>query len=210
MPDDRISEGIIEYEVTYPKMDPNSILAELLPTKMVMSFKDNHFATELSAGFGMFKMNVINNGEDHELAQLVKLINERFVVQYNQESAIKALEALPEITVKETGKKKQIAGFDCNEAIVTLHGDSVETFTIYFTNDIHIDHPNWFNQFSGIEGVLMEYQIEKYNLCSRFVATSVTPKEISEDLFNISEDYENINEEEMDRKMLEIFNSFSE
>ena len=82
--DDRLSEGVIEYSVTYPKLDPNSVLIELLPTKMLFSFKDDLFKTDLAAGFGMFRMNVIVKNDDREVFQLVKLINDRFVVNYDE------------------------------------------------------------------------------------------------------------------------------
>ena len=84
--DGRVSEGTIEYAVTYPKLDPNSILAELLPTKMEMKFKDNQMVTDLAAGFGMFRMNVISFGDNKEIAQMVKLINERFTVRFRRHS----------------------------------------------------------------------------------------------------------------------------
>ena len=95
--DGRISEGMIEYEVTYPKLDPTSILIELLPTKMTMSFKDDKFTTDLAAGFGMFRMNVIANGDDMEVSQMVKLINDRFVVKYDEESIIASNDQYPKI-----------------------------------------------------------------------------------------------------------------
>jgi GLPGLI family protein len=208
--DGRLSEGVIEYEVTYPKIDPGSILIELLPTKMIMKFKDNRFSTELSAGFGMFKMNVLNYSEDHEFVQLVKLINDRVMVKYNEEGALRSLESFPQISIEKTNNKKKIADFECSEAIITVHGDSVEVFTIYYTNEIKLEDPNWFTQFAEIEGVLMEYQVERYNLCTRFTAINVLPQEIEDEAFDIPEEYKTIEESEMDAKLLKIFNDFSE
>ncbi len=208
--DGRIKEGVVVYDVQYPKMDESSVLADLLPTKMEMHFKDNKFFNELSAGFGMFKMNVINDGDDHKMIQMVKLINERYAVQYDEAGALKSLEAFPKMTIQETGKKKEIAGFSCNEAKVTVHGDSTETFTIYFTKDIHLDNANWFTQFAGVEGVLMEYQVERYNLCTRFTAVDVISQEVDNEIFEIPDEFENVDEEFMTAKMQEIFDSFSE
>ena len=208
--DGRVDEGVIEYQVTYPKLDPSSILAELLPTKMVMKFKDDHYITDLSAGFGMFRMNVINNAEDMEFAQMVKLINDRFVVKYNKENAGQFLKGFPDIEIVETGKKKTIANYECDEAIVTVFADTLETYTIYYTKDIRFDNSNWFTQYAGIDGVLLEYQVERYNLCSRFTANHVLAQEIDNDEFNVPEEYEVIDEEEMNQKMEEIFNNFSE
>lgn len=210
MGDGRLSEGVIEYEVSYPKLDPSSVLIELLPTKMTMKFKDDRFVTDLSAGFGMFRMNLVNNSDDHEFVQMVKLIGDKYTVTYDEEKALKSLNKFPEISLKETGKTKMIANYECKEAIVTIQNDSLETYTLYFTDKIRLNKPNWFTQFTGIEGVLMEYQVERYNLCTHFRAIEVLPQEIEDEVFDIPEDYTEISEEEMDVKMTDIFNSFSE
>lgn len=208
--DDRPSEGIIEYDVSYPKMDQGSILADLLPRKMTMMFKDNMYVTDLSAGFGMFKMSVLNHADDGEFAQMIKLIGDRYVVRYDEEAAMKSLENFPKVEIEETGKTKKIAEFDCKEAIVTVHGDSIETYTIYYTDQIRLDNANWFNHYAPINGVLMEYQVERYDLCTRFTATAVIQKELEDEAFEIPKDYEEITEAEMDEKMMEIFNDFGE
>ena len=208
--DGRMSEGIIEYGVSYPKLDPNSVLIELLPTKMNLSFKEDMFKTDLTAGFGMFRMNVIVRNDDREVYQLVKLINDRFVVNYDETSAIASNQQFPEMQIKQTGNVKTIAGYECQEALVTLFKDSNETFTIYYTDQINLKESNWFTQYTEIKGVLMEYQIERYNLCSRFSASKVNVKKIDDDIFSVPDDYTEINEQEMNDKMQDIFNNFSE
>lgn len=206
----KVSEGIVEFDVSYPELDPSSVLADLLPTKMVMKFKDDKFVTDLSAGFGMFKMSIVNDGDEKEFSQLVKLINEKFIVSYDEVAANKSLEKLQVARIEETGKTKMIADFKCKEAMVHLEGDSSEPFTIYYTDEIKLANSNWFNIFSAIDGVLLEYQIERYNLCTRFKATKVIQQEIEDEAFDISEEYESITEDEMNFKMEEIFNNFSE
>lgn len=209
--DGRLAEGSIEYQVTYPKMDPNSIMAELLPTQMILQFKNNNWHSDLSAGFGMFRMNVINNGNDHEMMQMMKLINEKYVVSYNEEEAQKSLKSFPEMSIEQTGNTKMIATYECKEAIVTLYGDTTTaTFNIYYTNEIRLEEPNWFTQYAGIDGVLMEYQVDRYDLCTRFTAIEVLPKEVDDELFEVPDQYEILEEDEMTTKMQEIFNNFSE
>ncbi len=208
--DGRLAEGSIEYKVTYPKLDPNSIMVELLPTQMTLQFKDNNWYSDLSAGFGMFRMNVINNGNDHEMMQMMKLINDKYVVRYDKEKALSSLNSFPEMSFEETGKTKMIADYECKEAIATLYGDSTETFTIFYTDQIRLEEPNWFTQYAGIDGVLMEYQVDRYDLCTRFTAVEVLIQEIENDIFEVPDLYENLEEDEMTIKMQEIFNNFSE
>lgn len=49
------SEGVIEYKVTYPKMDKTNFMLDFMPKEMKMYFKDNKYITTVSAGMGTFK-----------------------------------------------------------------------------------------------------------------------------------------------------------
>lgn len=208
--DDRISEGIIVFDVTYPKLDDNSVLKDFLPTKMTMKFDDNKFHSELSAAFGLFKTNVISFGDDQTFAQTVKLIDKKYAVKYDEEKAAHSNSQLPPIEITFTKKKKTIAGYTCKEAIVVVNTDEKETYTVFYTEEINIENPNWFTQFNEIPGVLMEYQIEKYNICTRFVAQTVESVKVDNNIFEIEDDYEMISEDRLNSEMMDIFDEFSD
>ena len=208
--DDRVSEGIIEFDVSYPKLKETSVLKDFLPTKMTMKFRDNKFHSELSAAFGLFKTNVISFGDGESFAQTVKLIDKKYAVKYDQEMAKKSNSKLPAISIEHTTNTKMIAGFTCKEVIVKVDNIDKEVYKIYYTEEINIENPNWFTQFDNISGVLMEYQIEKYNICTRFQATSVESTEIDKSSFEIKEEYSLISEERLEMEMMEIFDEFSD
>ena len=75
---------------------------------------------------------------------------------------------------------------------------------MYYTNDIGISHSNWYTPFREIEGVLLEYQVRKYNYEMRLTALEVIKEEINDNVFSVPGDYENISKQEMD-KILEPF-----
>ena len=54
-----ISEGTIEYDVTYPELDSGNIMLEMLPSTMVMQFKDGKFRSELKTAAGIIEMSVL-------------------------------------------------------------------------------------------------------------------------------------------------------
>lgn len=207
--DQRISEGVIEYQVTYPKLEPGSMLRDLLPTTMTMSFKDGQYVTDLSAGFGLFKTAWLSTGSGESCAQMIKLINEKYVVEFDEKMIAQSLADMPAITIEHTGVSKKIAEYNCQEIIVHVDNAEQEVYTVYYTDEIHLEQPNWFTQFAEINGVLMEYQIEKYDVCTRFSATTVVAQEVEDQLLEVPEDYVSISVEEMDTKMLEIFEGFA-
>lgn len=205
-----ISEGTIEYKVTYPKMSNDNFMKDFMPDEMVMKFKDEKYLTELSAGMGMFKTNFLCDGEEEVLAQMVKLINKKYVLVMDKDEVGAFNHETPEYTITKTNEKKMIAGYECHKAVVSLNKGKQEHFDVYYTKEIDIELPNWCTKFKEIDGVLMEYQQERYDICMRFTATKVIPGDISESAFVIGEDYQEVSREKMDKEMTEIFESFNQ
>jgi GLPGLI family protein len=203
------NQGIILYKVTYPKMDKGNFMMDFMPDKMVLKFKDDKYITELTAGMGMFKSNFIVDKNNDQFSQIVKLINKKYALSLEGEAIGEAINKLPKHHVELTGETKKILNYHCKQAIVTVDNDSHDAFTVYYTDQINISDPNWCNQFSEINGVMLEYQYEKYDVCMRFEAKKIKFTEIDDSEFEIDEDFVFISEDEMDKEMQEIFDSFN-
>jgi GLPGLI family protein len=203
------SEGIIEYKVTYPKMDKSNFMLDFMPKKMTMKFKDDKYMTSLSAGMGMFKTNFICDQEEERFTQMVKLINKKYALQLEGDAIAASLLKLPKFHIEFTNEQKKILNYTCKKAIITVDNESNDAFSVYYTDQINIENPNWCNQFDGINGVMLEYQYEKYDVCMKFNATKIKFTEIGDDEFVIDKKYKHISEVQMDKEMMEIFASFN-
>lgn len=209
--DDGVSkqtEGVIEFDVSYPKMDKDNFMRDFMPNKMKLSFKNNTYASSFSAGMGMFKSNFVCNKDNQEFFQMIKLINKKYALKLSGDEINKSMSLKPAYSVEFTSDVKNIIGFNCNKAIVTVNNDKQDAFTVYYTDKIKIDTPNWCNEFLEIPGVMLEYQYEKYGVCMRFFASNITYQKVNDDEFTIPTDYKLISEEEMAKEMQEIFDSF--
>lgn len=202
------SEGVIEYEVTYPKMDKTNYMLGFMPTEMKMYFKDNKYVTMISAGMGAFKTNFICDKAQEELYQLVKLINKKYVLALHGEEITLSNQTLPKYKIEFVDDTKEILGFMCKKAIVTIENETNDAFAVFYTDAINIENPNWCNQFAPINGVMLEYQYEKYDICMQFKAKKISFEKVKDNLFEISTDYQVISSAEMDKEMTEIFESF--
>ncbi len=202
------SEGIIEYEVSYPKMDKKNFMLDFMPKKMILKFKDNKYKTSLTAGMGMFKTNFVINPDENEISQMVKLINKKYILTLKDDEIVNSIDNLPAFHIEQTGETKNILNFNCKKAIITVDNESNDAFPVFYTDKIEIENPNSTNQFQGINGVMLKYQYEKYNICMQFKAKSITFTEVEDKEFDIDEKYEAVSEVEMDKEMQEIFNSF--
>ncbi len=208
--DDRLSEGLIEYHLEYPDMDPTSMMADMMPDKMEMRFKDNTYISEVSAGFGMFRMAFVSQVDNKNVSQMVKLLGDKYVAHFDEDLVDETVSELPELVITPTKNQKEIAGFQCHEAKVSFTDGSREDFLVYYTEEIGLDKPNWFSQYSGINGVLLEYQIEMFSIWTRLSATNVVQQEIDETKFEVPEEYKTISDKELELKLNEIMATFLE
>lgn len=206
--DGRLSQGEIEFEVTYPKMKEDNFMVDFMPDVMTMRFEKERYISELSAGAGMFRSSFIADAENKEFTQMVKLINKKMYVTLDEKEVGEMLKEMPKYTITKAKGTKEIAGYKCHKVIVKTSDD--EEFSAFYTKDINIDNPNWCTQYKDVPGVLLEYQLEKYGICMRLKASNVAPAEIAEDEFNYEEDYKLVSRQRIDTELQEIFDSFNQ
>ncbi len=196
-----ITQGIIEYDAM--AVDQNNPMAGLAPTKMTFRFKEDRFSAEMTAGMGMFTTTFISNAENKTLTQLVKLLNKKFTLTLDSIELKKENDALPIMKIEKSQETKMIAGYKCFKATISFPDDIHPSYTVYYTNDIKLKTPNWNSPYSKIEGVLMEYQVDRYGMEMKFTAKKVSKEEIEEETFEIPEGYKPVTIEYMN----EIFQS---
>ena len=74
-----VKEGLIEYDITYPKVDPNSMMVSGLPSKAFLRFKNNNMVNDMSGMMGLISITYISNQTTKKVAQTLTLINKKYV-----------------------------------------------------------------------------------------------------------------------------------
>ncbi len=196
-----VSEGIIEYEITYPKIDANNMVLSGMPTKAALKFKNNNTINEMSGMMGLINIAYISNQTNHSVFQSLTLFNKKYVSTISPEDMKRLNEGF--VSKMEFGNNVMIiAGFKCKEAIVTLKDNS--TLHVYYTNDIDIANPNWSNPFSEIGGVLMDFEMERYGVVFHMKAKTVLAQKIEESSFQFSDEYKKISYSELEKILMEL------
>jgi hypothetical protein len=180
-----ITEGVIEYDITYPKLDPNSMMASGMPSKAYLRFKNNNTSNDMSGMMGLISITYISNTTKKTVEQRLTLINKKYASEINTDD-LKKLNDSYVSAVEESKNEKQIAGYKCKEAVVKLN-DGAQA-KVYYTNDIGIENPNWSNPYSKIDGVLMDFQMERYGIVMHLKAKSVLAQKIDDATFSTPAD----------------------
>ncbi|MFH1004917.1 MAG: hypothetical protein V1781_05420 [Bacteroidota bacterium] len=180
-----ISEGVIEYDITYPKLDPKNMMVSGMPDKAYLRFKNDNILNDMSGMMGLICITYISNYTDKSVTQALNLIGKKYASNISPDELKQSNESyIAEIT---DGKNTQtIAGFKCKESIAKLkNGENVH---VYSTDDIMIKNSNWSNPYYKINGVLMDFQIERYGITMHLVCKQVLQQKIDDSIFKISSD----------------------
>lgn len=89
--------------------------------------------------------------------------------------------------------------------LVEIKGDSLWQFKLYYTDEIKIEHPNRFNPFESIDGVLMEYEMINYDTHMRFVPERIETKEVDQESLKLEKDYEMVSANRINDEIKAIF-----
>jgi hypothetical protein len=197
----KLKEGIIEYKAE--PVNAKESMAMWAPDNMEVKFKDGMWAANLEAGMGAMRMDFICDPTKKEFITLVSFLGKFYSTMKGAEldSTVKYL---PEYDVTYPGDKKNIAGYDCEKAVLTFK-DGTPSMEVWYTKDIQIENPNWGNCYYKIDGVLMDYNLRKFGLELHFTATSVSEAQIDPSVFEIPEDYKQKPNSELETMMSGFF-----
>jgi GLPGLI family protein len=199
-----LSQGIIEYQITYPETGAEIPFKEFLPTSMLFKFKDNKFAFEMSGPMNLVKTSFITDLESKQVLHLIKLMDKKLATTYTAEE-VSGIDDYQNLKIQHTGETKEIAGYNCQKAIISFLDDENTSFEIYYTNHLKINSPNWSTPYKAIDGVLMQYRLKRYNLTMDFVAKKVRKAELTTEDFEKPKDYKATSQNEIRTLLIQPF-----
>lgn len=200
-----VSEGIITYDISYPRPIEDKWMEKLMPSEMEMQFKNNNINTELTFGLGMIKIGYITNTEDKHLHEMLKFMRNRNVSHRGVPQVEDLIAQIPEHKIELLPDTKSIVGFLCHKAKVKVDSPTEPySYDLWYTNDIKIKDPNWCTPFKSIPGVLMEYRVERFNVIMHFTAIDVEKAEIQDTEFLVPKKYTEISIEDMEKNLQDL------
>lgn len=200
-----VNEGVITYDISYPRPIEDKWMEKLMPSEMEMQFKDNNINTELTFGLGMIKIGYITNTEDKHLHEMLKFMRNRNVSHRGVTQVEELIAQIPEHKIELLTDTKSIAGYLCHKAKVKVKSPAEPyTYDLWYTDQIKIKDPNWCTPFKKIPGVLMEYRVERFNVIMHFTAVEVQKAEIQDTEFLVPKKYKEISIEDMEKNLMDL------
>lgn len=182
--------GVITYKISYPGMEIDASMAAMMPKMATLSIKEDMSKFEISMG-QMGKQVQIIDGEARTVTTVMDMMGQKFYY-VQTEDEIDAEEGAENVSVDIKDETKEIAGYTCTKAVVTVkEGGEEMMFTIYFTEEIgssslNIDNP----YFKQIPGAMLEFEIDTGAGTMKMEALSVEKKKLSDSDFEVPEGFQ--------------------
>ena len=192
------SEGIVEFKITYLQDKVGGYSKSVLPKSMTIEFKDNKMKTRIEAALGFFRLIHITDLDDRRNTTLLKFMDKRYIFRGRKREQACCFGVLDDMKVTFTGRKKVIAGFQCEEAIAEFPSNEFQSFSIYFTREIGIRKPNVTSPYHDIPGFMMEFITTMGNAKMQMIAEKYRPVRIDDKEFEIPDDYRPVTRMEME------------
>jgi hypothetical protein len=177
----------------------DKFIQTFLPKKTKIVFKDHNTKNRISDAAGVVSFTHIKNHEKGIQVTLADILNHKY--KYTEKIGEESIffQSRPEIEIKHLNERKKIAGYSCKKAEISYpkSNNSIKNFTIYYTDKIAIEGFTNNTPFEEIDGVLMEFQVEIYQIPMRLKAVKVQQKNISDSEFEIPSGYKTVNKKSM-------------
>lgn len=195
---DKIAEGMVEYEISYPKPGESNIAQDLLPKTMKYYFKDDRSLAVISAGMGAFKTYVIAAEKDRKLIQGLWMLTKKYKVDFSPSEMDSMLNAEPPMEIERSNETKKIAGYTCKKVRFHFRDKQLGMMDVYYTEDLQQGKPNWYSIYHQLNGTLMEFYLHRYGLHMKMTAKRVESTNVEDQNFELGSDYEVVNPQRME------------
>ncbi|MBE9484167.1 MAG: hypothetical protein IMY74_04945 [Bacteroidetes bacterium] len=193
-------KGDINYKITYPGMEVDASMAAMMPKIAKLTIKGNMSKFEINMGQMGSQIQIID-GDAKTITTVMSMMGQKFYYVETEDDISDELGENENVSVDIKDETKEIAGYECKKAVVTvIEGGEEMLFTIYFTEEIgsssmNIDNP----YFKDIPGAMLEFEINTGGGTMKMEAISINKRNVSDDEFEVPEGYEEKTEEEVNQ-----------
>jgi hypothetical protein len=194
-----ISEGSMKFKITYLQSEKENPIIGLLPSTIVMHFKNDNVILEMEGWLGIFRSAFIKDG-NKQAYTLLKILNKKYLYVSTSEEGYYGMSRPNNLQINFDQTEREMIGFHCNHASVNI-GDST-TFDVYYTTDIKIGNATANTPLDKIPGMPMDFRLSMNGIPMHLEAIEFINEKILDKTFEIPEGYERVERSQMD----EIFN----
>ncbi len=203
-----VDEGTIIYSADYPNHKKNIFLYNILPKEIQVSFKQGIIRNDISRG--NFQNMMLFDCNQKQMDIYFQYGEEAFKTRLTPKEIRNMLNEQEQYAIQFTGETDTLAGFNVKKAIARGKRNKQDVITLWYTEEIRLKDPNWYNTFHRVPGVLLAYSVDRFGIRMDYKAIKFIPKadESEQPLFRLPAKGTSISYEEYNQKMSSLFATF--
>lgn len=195
-------EGVVTYEVQAgPGMPPE--YASMFKGVTMKTFVKGTLCRSEEGMGGSESIIIADSKKPDDPTRLVSMFGHKYAVKLDDSMKKIAAQYIPEIEyIDSANTTKQIAGYTCEKAKITVnvpHSGPVTSY-LYYTTDLPYADPE--DDFRGLKGMPMEFSINMGGVSITISAKSVEKKSLPDSLFTIPADYKQMSIADMKKDLM--------
>jgi GLPGLI family protein len=180
----QIKEGSITYSMTIDGLPPEQA-AMMQGMEMKTYFKNGKSRSEMNSAF--VNTITVTDGKGGAITLMDQMGQKIYFKSKPEEGKKKDKKEDPKITYSD--EKKTVAGYECKKAVVEAKDDkgNVSTVTVWYTDKIApVETGGRGQQFKGLKGVPLEFEMPNQGMVIKFAATNVSSAAVPDSKFEVS------------------------
>jgi GLPGLI family protein len=165
---------------------------------MTMEFRDNMVKNSIQGGMGFFNLVNLSDLNNYRFITYLKFIDKRYIFEGERNAPPCCFGLMDGMNIEFTKHKKEIIGFECKKAIASFPGSGIESFDIWYTEELQLEKPNGKTPYQKIPGVLLEFNTIMGNANMHMVANRFDAARIPARIFDLPKNYKRVSKEEME------------
>jgi hypothetical protein len=199
----RIEQGELTYEVTYPNMEVTGIMSAILPKEMTIVFKGTKMKTTIARG-RIFTTDVITNEADNSMEMRLDFGDKKYYCIMTAAEVEQLKNTNPVYNVTATSEADSLNGLWAKKYTVTSE-DSLQPGDAWFTEGLEVQNGAWFSAYAGTVGMPLIYDVERWGLMMHVVSNNFIEREVKDDEFDRDPALTEVDFETYESEVQELF-----
>jgi GLPGLI family protein len=177
-------EGVVKYDISFEDSGlPPEAVAMLKGAEIVLFMKPDK--QRFDANMIMQNTSSIMDNKKKTMVTLMDIMGQKYLIKMNEEDVKKEQESAPQTEIKYLDETKEIAGYKCKKAEVTIKNKGTEVMTMYVYYTEELPPTVMKPVYKGLKGCPLEYTLNTNGIKMKFTAKSVSKEAVPDTKFEI-------------------------
>jgi len=200
----KISEGEVEYAITYPYADISPFMEAILPETMTITFLGTKTKMRIARG-EIFSTEIISDEADRSIEMRLDFGDKLYYTVLTAGDIDKMISSQLGYKIKSLTIADSIAGMFAQSYSVDYSGDTLPRSNAWFTEDLAPQNAYWYTSYSSVTGFPLIYDAERYGVMMHIVVNKIDKREVEESEFDRDPSLKEVSFEQYESEVQELF-----